>query len=375
MSDKPEKDDQTEAPTEKRKREAREKGNVLRSRELATALVMMSGAVYLALAGAWMAESLKNVMRVGLLGIRRGGVDFQPGRAAWALGEIVALPLGGLFLVCTVAAIASSVVLGSFQFNMSLIAPKASRMNPVNYAKRIFGIQGLSELGKSLLKVILVGVIGWWMLSGYAREIAALGAQDVGRAIAHTGHLAVIFLLVLSAGLMVVAGVDVPLQIIQLMQKLRMSRKEVKDELKQTEGSPEVKMALRRKQREATRNNVRAGVQQAHVILTNPTHFAVALRYDRATDRAPVVVAKGKGLVAEVIRELAAENKVPVLSYPLLARAVYFTSRAGQEIRDDLYVAVASVLAFVFSVENDRLTQPAIDVPEGARFDENGREL
>src|SRR3546814_12410246 len=109
-----------------------------------------------------------------------------------------------------------------------------------------------------------------------------------------------------------------------LMQKLRMSRKEVKDELKQTEGSPEVKMALRRKQREATRNNVRAGVQQAHVILTNPTHFAVALRYDRATDRAPVVVAKGKGLVAEVIRELAAENKVPVLSYPLLARAVYF---------------------------------------------------
>src|SRR3546814_2720761 len=152
---------------------------------------------------------------------------------------------------------------------MSLIAPKASRMNPVNYAKGIFGIQGLSELGKSLLKVLLVGVIGWWMLSGYAREIAALGAQDVGRAIAHTGHLAVIFLLVLSAGLMVVAGVDVPLQIIQLMQKLRMSRKEVKDELKQTEGSPEVKMALRRKQREATRNNVRAGVQQAHVILTN----------------------------------------------------------------------------------------------------------
>src|SRR3546814_17355904 len=115
-------------------------------------------------------------------------------------------------------------------------------------------------------------------------------------------------------------------------------------------------MARRRKQREATRNNVRAGVQQAHVILTNPTHFAVALRYDRATDRAPVVVAKGKGLVAEVIRELAAENKVPVLSSPLLARAVYFTSRAGQEIRDDLYVAPASVLAFLFSVETDRST-------------------
>lgn len=375
MSDKPEKDDQTEAPTEKRRRDAAEKGDVLKSRELTTALVMVVGAGYLALAGSWMVASLEDVMRIGLSGIRQGRVDFQPARAAWTLGQVVAWPLAGLFLACVVAALGSQALLGSFHFNGSLIAPKFSRMNPANYAKRIFGMQGLSELGKSLLKVILVGAIGWWMLSSYASDIAALGAEDVTGAIAHTGHLAIVFLLLLSFALLVIAGVDIPLQFIQLMQRLRMSKQEVKDELKQTEGSPEVKMALRRKQREMTRNNVRKGMSEAHVVLTNPTHFAVALRYNRSGDRAPVVVAKGKDMVAEVIREMAAENKVPVLSYPLLARAVFFTSKVGQEIRDDLYVAVASVLAFVFSVERDRLVMPEVEVPEGARFDENGRAL
>lgn len=375
MSDKPEKDDQTEAPTEKRKRDAREKGDVLKSKELTMALVMIVGAIYFAIAGGWMVASLENVMRVGLMGIRQGGVDFQPGRAAWGLGALVVWPLAGLFLACTLAALAGNALLGSFQFNATLWAPKASRMNPANYVKRVFGTQGLGELGKALLKVVLVGAIGSWMLWSYSRDIASLGAEDVGEAIRHTGQMAVLFMLLLSGGLLVVAGADIPLQIVQLGQRLRMSRQEVKDELKQTEGSPEVKMAVRRKQREMTRNNVRRGVAEAHVILTNPTHFAVALRYDRSKDRAPIVVAKGKGMVAEVIRELAGENNVPILSYPLLARAVFFTSKVGQEIRDDLYVAVASVLAFVFSIERDRLTQPAVDVPEDARFDENGRVL
>lgn len=375
MADKPEQDQQTEAPTEKRKRDAAEKGDVLRSRELTTALVMLIGAGYLALAGGWMVSSLETMLKTGLLGLKHGGTNFQPAAMTWALGKAVAFPLAGLLLTCFTAALASQALLGTFQFNMSLMAPKASRMNPMNYVKRTFGMQGLTELGKSILKVVLVGAIGWWMLSDYARDMAALGAEDVIGAITHTGHLAIAFLLILSSALVVVAGVDIPLQAIQLMRKLKMSRQEIKDEVKQTEGSPEVKMQIRRRQREATRNNMRAGMQQANVVLTNPTHFAVALRYDKTRDLAPVVVAKGKDLVAEVIRELAADNDVPVLSYPLLARAVFFTSKIGQEIRDDLYVAVAGVLAFVFSVERDRLTQPEIDVPEGARFDEKGQPL
>jgi flagellar biosynthesis protein FlhB len=375
VADKPEQDQQTEAPTEKRKRDAAEKGDVLRSRELTTALVMLIGAGYLALAGGWMVSSLETMLKTGLLGLKHGGTNFQPAAMTWALAKVVAFPLAGLLFTCFTAALASQALLGTFQFNMSLIAPKASRMNPMNYVKRTFGMQGLTELGKSILKVVLVGVIGWWMLSDYARDMAALGAEDVIVAITHTGHLAIAFLLILSAGLVVVAGVDIPLQAIQLMRKLKMSRQEIKDEVKQTEGSPEVKMQIRRRQREATRNNMRAGMQQANVVLTNPTHFAVALRYDKTRNLAPVVVAKGKDLVAEVIRELAADNDVPVLSYPLLARAVFFTSKIGQEIRDDLYVAVAGVLAFVFSVERDRLTQPEIDVPEGARFDEKGQPL
>jgi flagellar biosynthesis protein FlhB len=375
MSDKPERDDKTEAPTDKRRREAAEKGDVLKSRDLTTGMVMMAGSAYVAVAGAWLVQSMANVMRMGLGGIQQGRVDFEPGRALWNLGQQVAMPLAGLFAVCIVAAIASQALLGSFSFNGALMAPKASRMNPASYARRVFGAQGLTELGKSILKVVLVGAVGGGMLWSYAHDIAQLGAEDIHGAIVHTGHLTIGLLLLFSFALMIVAGIDVPLQLWQLLGRLRMSKQELKDELKQTEGSPEVKMALRRRQREAVRNNVRAAMSTAHVVLTNPTHFAVALRYDKLKDRAPVVVAKGKDLVAEVIRELAGDNEVPIMEYPVLARAVFFTSRIGQEIRDDLYVAVASVLAFVFSVERDRLLKPMIDVPEGARFDEFGKPL
>jgi flagellar biosynthetic protein FlhB len=154
---------------------------------------------------------------------------------------------------------------------------------------------------------------------------------------------------------------------------MRMTKQEVRDENKETEGSPEAKQHLRQRQREMSRRSVRKAVATADVILTNPTHFSVALRYDRLKDNAPVVVAKGRGITALAIRDVASEEKVPILEYPALARAVYYTSREGQEIRDDLYAAVATVLAFVFGLNRRAgAVQPAIDVPATARFDENG---
>ena len=177
----------------------------------------------------------------------------------------------------------------------------------------------------------------------------------------------------MAAGLVVIAGIDVPIQAIRLLNKLKMSKQDIRDEHKESEGSPEAKAAIKAKQREVLKRSYRQAVQGAHVVITNPTHFAVALRYDRMSDQVPVLVAKGRGATALAIRELAAEMDVPCLEYPQLARAVYYTSREGQEVRDDLYLAIATVLAFVFGLNAAAGgTPPPVAVPAGARFDENG---
>jgi len=178
---------------------------------------------------------------------------------------------------------------------------------------------------------------------------------------------------VMAGGLVVIAMIDVPLQAFQLLAKLRMSKDEVKDEHKEAEGNPENKAHLRQRQREILKGGFRKAMGEAHVVLTNPTHFSVALRYDAGKDQVPVVVAKGRGATALAIRELAGEMQVPVLEYPTLARGIYYTSKEGQEIRDDLYLAVATVLAFVFGVNQAAGgIQPLVTVPDTARFDENG---
>jgi flagellar biosynthetic protein FlhB len=375
MADTPEADEKTEAPTEKRRKDAAKEGDILKSRDLSTAAVMMLGAGYLALMGPAFVNAMADVLRRGLSISRSSAVDFAPMDTVMALLAIVAMPVIGLFAVTILGAIGGQAALGSLTFNAKMFEPKFSRMNPLAGLKRMFGMQGLIELGKSIVKVTVVGAVGYWVLAAYSTEIAALGSEDVAGAVGHVGKLTSVLLLTLAFALVVVAGADVPLQMFQLMRKLRMSKKELKDEYKETEGSPEVKGQLRRRAREILKNNARAGVAQADVILTNPTHFSVALRYDRAKDKAPVVVAKGKGEAALAIRELAAERKLPVLEYPLLARAVYFTSKVGQEIRDDLYVAVASVLAFVFHVDREALQRPEVEVPAEARFDEHGKPL
>jgi flagellar biosynthetic protein FlhB len=180
-------------------------------------------------------------------------------------------------------------------------------------------------------------------------------------------------LFAMAGGLVIIAGIDLPIQIVRLLRQLRMSKQEIKDEHKESEGSPEVKAQQRQRARAMAQRSVRKVVSEAHVVLTNPTHFAVALRYDRGKDNVPVVVAKGRGATALAIRDVAGEAKVPVLEYPALARAIYYTSRENQEVRDDLYMAIATVLAFVFNLNAQAGgSPPPIDVPDTARFDENG---
>lgn len=368
-------DQKTEAPTQKRLADAARDGDVLQSRELGTALVMLAGAGWLALAGPWFVETCRELLSVGLSFDRSDVADFDPGMTVVRLLGAVALPLALLFGVTIIASIAGPALLGSLGFRSGAIAFKGNRMNPISGFGRIFGVNGLVELGKALAKAAVLGAIGYWLVAGDMRQIMGLGAQDMRPAASALGDMMTHAVLWLALGLGAIAGIDVPVQMIRRNSRLKMSRQEVKEEMRQTEGAPELKQAVRQRQQSLLTGSARKAVTEAHVILTNPTHFSVALRYDPLRDFAPMVVARGRGETALAIRELAAEHAVPMLEYPQLARAIYFTARAGQPIAEDLYIAVATVLAFVFNIDRamaEGIAQPNVEVPAEKRFDEHG---
>ena len=367
--------DKTQAPTPKRRQKAAEQGDTLRSRDFATALVVLAGVAWAVFFGPQLVSACEAVMAASFSFDRADIEDFSPFRPLAEAGWKLAPSLITLFVIGILAAVASQAALGSLRFNAGLLAPKASRVNPANGLKRILGPQGWIELGKSLLKVVLLGGIGGWALWRSTRSTIGLVSSDLPTAIHQLGGTFIGILLAMAFGLVAIAGIDVPIQAWRLYAKLKMSRQEIKDEAKESEGSPETKGRIRTQQRAVLKRSVRKAVAEADVILTNPTHFSVALRYDRGRDQVPVVVAKGRGATALAIRELAAEAKVPCLEYPLLARAVYYTSHEGQEVRDDLYAAIATVLAFVFNLNTaaggTRMPPPVV-VPAAARFDEDG---
>lgn len=368
--------EKTEKPTPKRKKDATDKGEILRSREFATAAVVLAGCLWLAMAGPALIDAFKALMVESLQFGRADVEDFQPLRPVKATGALLGPALLALFGITLLAAIVSQAGLGSAAFNPKLLQWKGSRINPGAGLKRMFGMQGLIELGKSMLKVVLLAGIGAWLLWSVKNESLGLVAGNVDGSVAALGSTLVFIMLAMAGGLLIIAGVDVPIQIVRLLGKLRMSQQEIRDEHKESEGAPELKAALRQRQREILKGGARKAVESAHVVLVNPTHFAVALRYERGKDEVPVVAVKGRGATALAIRELAAELGVPVLEYPSLARAVYYTSRQGQQVRDDLYVAIATVLAFVFGVNKQAGgRQPNVIVPDSALFDENGERL
>jgi flagellar biosynthesis protein FlhB len=365
--------EKTEAPTPKRKRKAADEGQILSSKDFGTALIVLLGCAWMAMLGPALIRACKEVM-VGSFSFGRADIeDFEPWRPIAEAGWKLALPIGGLLLVAVAGAVLSHAGLAGLRWNSKLFAPKASRINPGSGLKRIFGPTGWIEMGKALLKVVLLGSIGTWLLWSLTRRSLGLVEADLHGAIGAMGGEFLMLLFVMAGGLMLIAGIDLPIQILRHMNRLRMTKQEVKDEHKESEGSPEAKAAQRQRQRQILKGGFRKAVETAHVVITNPTHFAVALRYEQGRDQVPVVVAKGRGATALAIRELAGELEVPILEYPQLARAVYYTSRENQEIRDDLYMAVATVLAFVFQVSRRAgAVQPAITVPETALFDENG---
>jgi flagellar biosynthesis protein FlhB len=368
--------EKSEAPTAKKLKDSVEKGDVLQSKDLGAALVMIVGAGWLAFGGPLLVSALAELLKSSLSFNRSAVEDFEPLTTLIQQFGHVLVPIAMLFAATIVAAVGTPALLGAFGFRWGAMAFKADRLNPLSGLKRIFGMQGWIELGKSLAKILVMGGIGWWLLSSRLKAITTMGRGDLRGAMIDVGHSFVFAVIVMSMGLVVIAGVDVPTQMIRRTSRLRMTKQEVKEEHKQSEGSPELKGAIRRRQMETARRSARTQMADASVVLTNPTHFAVALRYRPGEDPAPVVVARGRDATADAIRSLAEEFKVPMLRYPQLARAIYFTTRAGQLVREDLYIAVATVLAFVFNLDRamaEGIPQPEVEVPSEARFDENGR--
>jgi flagellar biosynthesis protein FlhB len=375
MAEAADRDQKTETPTPKRRTDAARNGDILHSKELSVALIMMAGAAWLFLAGPHFVQSCAALLTEGLQFSKQDLVAFEPQQRLVRLGVSILVPLPSLFGLGMGAAIAGPAMLGSAGFRTEALGFKASRINPWAGFARIFGVQGWVELGKALLKALVLGSIGYWVLQGDLPTLLSLGRGDAHHAVGLLGQKMTRALLWLAAGLVLIALIDVPIQLLRRNSRLRMTKQEVKDEMRQSEGSPELKQAQRQRQIALLSGSARKAVREASLILTNPTHFAVALRYVPGKDAAPTVVARGRGETALAIRELAKDCKVPMLEYPRLTRAIYFTARAGQPIAEDLYVAVATILAFVFNLDRalaDGLAPPKVDVPLEKSFDERG---
>jgi flagellar biosynthetic protein FlhB len=348
--------ERTEQPTPRRLEQAREQGQVPRSRELVTLGLLLSGATVLVGLGSGLVSGLGAITRRGLEAGRRVGptetVDLQGVLADLSVEAL--LLIAPLLIVVTVVALLMPLALGGWTFSGSLLSFKAERIDPAKGFKRVFGLAGLAELAKALTKLLVVGGAAALVLWRDLDRVLRLGQEPLAPALAHAGDLLAGAFLTLCGALVLVAALDVPHQLWQYRWRLRMSRQDLKEEFKETEGKPEVKSRIRALQREVARRRMMQEVPKADVVVTNPTHYAVALRYRPESMAAPRVVARGSELLALRIRDLAAEHRVPVLSAPPLARALYHGARLNQEIPAGLYVAVAQVLAYVFALRRQR---------------------
>lgn len=350
--------ERTEDATSRRRQQATEKGQIPRSKELASVAVMFFGVISLWMMGDELGASIGRIM-TRLFSLSRGEIyDFELLKRiiASCLSDLL-YPLGTILIILFCASLLGAVGLGGIHFSTEGLMPKLSKINPATGLKRMFGKQSIIELVKSILKITLIGGVAFWLMRrnlpnffDISREVYPLNIIDALRLLLH-------IVLIIICSLLIVVAIDIPFQIFQHNQQLKMTKQEVKDENKETEGNPQVKGRLRQLQREATQRRMMADVPTADVIVTNPEHYSVALRYDQSMDKAPVVVAKGVDNIAMKIREVANEYDIEIVPAPPLARALYYNTDLEQQIPDGLFVAVAQILAYVFQLKAYRRGQ------------------
>jgi flagellar biosynthetic protein FlhB len=367
--------EKTEPASQRRLEQARERGQVPRSPELSTLTVLLAGGGGLMVIGSGLAHSLESLMRDSLT--LDHAAAFEPAQMMQRLFESTVgalLGISPLFLLVMVVALLTPTLVSGWLFTFDGLEPDFSRLNPLRGLGRMFSSRGLIEMGKALLKTLLVGGVATWVVWSERAEILSLFGQSLEHAVAHLANLLGRTFLILAGAFALIVVIDVPYQIWDHRRQLRMTKDEVREEYKETEGNPQIKARIRSLQRETARRRMMAEVPKADVIVTNPVHYAVALRYRDDAMAAPRVVAKGSLLLAERIVKVGQAAGVPMLEAPSLARALFAHAEIGRDIPAALYTAVAEVLAWVYQLRRARaggeeVPRPPVDLPVPPNLD------
>ena len=357
--------ERTEEATPKRKEDARKKGDIPRSKDLTTMMMLMAASISMLTLGPGMLKGITGNMKAFF--VRAADVDIAarelPAIFLGAVNNMIMIMLP-FVVVMVFVALVSPMLLSGWNFSIDAIKFKGSKMNPLSGIKRVFGPNSLVELFKTLLKFAVIALVAFFLIKKQIPEIMNVGQGDLNGSLAHVADMVAWTFLIVSSTTILIVLVDVPQQLWQNSKKLKMTREQIKQEMKDTDGMPEVKAKLRQKQQEMAQQRMMEEVPKADVIVTNPTHYSVALKYDTENPGAPKVVAKGVDEVAFRIREIGQNNHIPLLETPPLARALYYSTKINQEIPAGLFKAVAQVLAYVFQIKANPKATDIQPVPE-----------
>jgi flagellar biosynthetic protein FlhB len=340
--------------------------------------MMIGVAFFLYLFGSYIIADLTKVFASGFTFDRKAVFDTSllvPAFGIQAVNSfIVVVPI---FVLAVIIAIASAGIMGGYIFSLKSLAPKASKINPMAGLKRMFGMKAVVDLSKALSKFALIALVLYLVVSANFPMLTKLGFMDLEPAMAEAGRIIAFGTVLVTLTLIVAAAIDIPYQLHTFNKQMKMTKQEVKEEMKDTEGRPEVKAQIRRKQREIATGMMMSAIADADVVIVNPEHFAVALSYDPSKNGAPIMVAKGADLLAKAIRERAKEEGIPLFSSPVLARSIFYTTEINQSVPESLYYAVAQVIAYIFNLNSfergaQTAKKPNPKVPDDMRYNADG---
>ena len=356
--------EKTEEPTAKKLTDARKKGQIARSKDLGTLFVLVGSACAMLLMGDALASSMAQMMKHLFSLDRQEAMDVNAIFKVINDGvfQIVA-PLLWIFFIVMLAAFIGNTLLGGMSFSWQAMMPKASKLSPIAGFKRMFGVQAAVELIKSILKFFVVFIVAFLLLSGLFEQILGLSREAIPNNFEHAVSMLLWMFLVLALSIGIIVVIDAPYQVWNHNRQLKMTKQEVKDEHKSTEGSPEIKGRIRRTQYEMSQRRMMEDIPNSDVVITNPTHFSIALKYDAAVGGAPVLSAKGVDEMALHIRTIAKEHQIEIIQSPALARSLYYTAEVGDDIPEELFAAVAQVLAFIFQLNEHKKGRAKKPIP------------
>ena len=356
--------EKTEEPTAKKLDDARKKGQIARSKDLGTMFVLVGSAFSMFIMGDSLVRALSLMMKQLFSITRAEALDVNALLKVASTGVSgVISPLLWIFFIIIIAAFIGNTMLGGMNFSFEAMAPKASRLSPLAGFKRMFGVKAVVELVKSILKFFVVFIVAFLLLSSLFDEILTLSLESIPTNFEHAVTMLLWMFLALAFSIGIIVMIDAPYQVWNHTKELKMTKQEVKDEHKNTEGNPEIKGRIKQTQYEMSQRRMMGEVPNSDVVITNPTHYSIALKYDANQGGAPIMVAKGVDEMAMHIRTIAKEHQVEIIQSPALARSLYYTCEVNEDIPEELFAAVAQVLAFIFQLNEHKKGRAKKPIP------------